>query len=111
MPKQPTGFAKALPKEEYLLRYDLMGDFKNNWASSCNTGVFVDRGQEDDQGNARQASSYQPRDFSHSAQFLASPADLLSRSAYELSNFGEPVYAVFEALTAFKNKRNGFWSR
>lgn len=35
-----------------------MGDFKFNHAHSCETGVFVDRGQEDDQGNARKVRGW-----------------------------------------------------
>jgi hypothetical protein len=112
MPLRPTGFGKKLDGPQWMLRFQPMGDFRGNVANSAGTGVFVDRGQEDDQGNARQLTSYTPRDYTKSLEFIddAAMAQLMSRSDYEKSEFGVPVLATFADLTLFKNG-DAFWYR
>jgi hypothetical protein len=112
MPLRPTGFGKKLMGPEWMLRFQPMGDFRGNVANSAGTGVFVDRGQEDDLGNARELTSYTPRDFTKSLEFAdeAAMAKLMNEDDYVKSEFGVPVLAVFADLTLFKNG-DAFWYR
>jgi hypothetical protein len=106
MPSRPLGFAKAVV---WLLRYQPAGDFIGNEAVASETGVFVDRGQEDDQGNARELSSYRPRDFSTAIEF-ADMSRLTTLSEYERQMMGIPTLAVFSRMRLWKNGE-GFWYR
>eukprot|EP01130_Rhizamoeba_saxonica_P015199 TRINITY_DN6778_c0_g1_i1.p1 TRINITY_DN6778_c0_g1~~TRINITY_DN6778_c0_g1_i1.p1 ORF type:complete len:1165 (-),score=289.03 TRINITY_DN6778_c0_g1_i1:43-3537(-) len=111
LPESPIGdFVKLLPKEDYMNRFKIQGDFIGNKAHSCEDGLFVDRGQTDPEGNT-ELSSYNPRDFTIFFDHVDSKDAILELSEYQITETGLPQYAVYEDFTAYKNSGHGMWGR
>lgn len=113
MPVHPLALSDHM--KDTLLRYKSNGDFIDNKAHSCASGLFVDKGLANAKpGEASVDTSYYPVNWTAHlalAREIGKPIDILSKDQYQLSVLGSRQPATFVNFIAYKNTENGMWGR
>jgi len=87
-----------------------MGDFVGNRAHSTHSGLFIDRGQINNEGEVEDQTSYHPRSFEKQLPFLTDQKTIEEEN-FPRAEFGIPVPALVLDFTAFKCLAFGIWGR